>query len=107
MLCIIIISLRLKNKLAMACFIRDLSGDEFIITGGYKEETGGTAEVSVYSKDGWQSDLASLNEPRFAHGCTSFIKEGTWVGINYKIKIVIVKRSFRTRRLTLGSDGLT
>ena len=85
-------SVRLKIKLMMSCGIPDISGDEFIITGGYKEETRGTTEVSVYNKDGWQSNLASLNQARFGHGCTSFIKDGklVWVKIKQmKIGIII------------------
>ena len=73
----------------MSCGIPDLSGDEFIITGGSKEDTSGITEVSVYNKDGWQSNLASLNQGRYGHGCTSFINDGklVWVknnGYNYE-----------------------
>ena len=62
-----------------ACAIADPINDEVIITGGApgvwgQEEIKNT--TSVYNKDGWQKDLASLNQARYLHGCTSFIHEG-------------------------------
>ena len=72
---------RLENKLLQACTIPDLGGELFIITGGLTRETfiRLTAEVSVYNEDGWQSSLTELNQPRSAHGCASFIKDGLLV----------------------------
>ena len=62
-----------------ACAIADPINDEVIITGGApgvwgQEEIKNT--TSVYNKNGWQRDLASLNDARYLHGCTSFILEG-------------------------------
>ena len=62
-----------------ACAIADPINDEVIITGGApgvwgQEEIKNT--TSVYNQNGWQRDLASLNDARYLHGCTSFIHEG-------------------------------
>ena len=74
-----IFNFRLKDKLVLTCAIPNLDGKGFILTGGFKEGTRMTPEVSVYTENGFQSNLASLNRGRFNHGCTSFTKEGEWV----------------------------
>ena len=74
---------RLEANISFSCAIPDPGGDEFIITGGFKEtdpETkGSTAEVSVYNENGWKENLMSLNQGRWGHGCTSFIQKGKMV----------------------------
>ena len=53
----------------MACAIPDPDTDTVVITGGY----GTLNTVAVYSVQGWQEDLPSLNIGREQHACTSYM----------------------------------
>ena len=58
---------------SVACTIPDPDTDTVIVTDG----AGGTyTTVSVYSAQGWQEDLPSLNTGRYAHACTSYMTGG-------------------------------
>ena len=55
-------------------------GDHVVITGGYISDTQTTVSiVSRYNDDGWVSDMASLNQARNSHGCTSYTSGGEQV----------------------------
>ena len=56
-----------------ACGINDADNEELIITGGYDPLT---TAVSVYNDDGWQRDLAPLNQGRRNHACGSYVNGG-------------------------------
>ena len=58
---------------SFACGISDPDNEEIIITGG---EHPATNRVSVYSENGWQRDLASLNQGRNYHACGSYRNGG-------------------------------
>ena len=49
--------------------------DHVVITG----EADTLTTVSKYNKEGWQSDMPSLNQGRRNHGCTSFNTRGQQV----------------------------
>ena len=57
---------------SFACSIPDQDKEELIITGGSDTRT----TVSVYNEAGWQRDLASLNQGRYYHACTSYVNGG-------------------------------
>ena len=59
------------------CAISDTGKQELIITGGIKT----ISTVSVYSKAGWQRDLAPLNQGRYDHACGSYVNRGKQVKI--------------------------
>ena len=50
-----------------------------VMTGGVVT----TNTVSVYSTQGWQEDLPSLNTGRYQHACTSYVSGEKRVG--YKL----------------------
>ena len=52
-----------------ACAIPDPDTDTVVVTGG--DYPG--AKVYVYSVQGWQEDLPSLNIGRYDHACTSYM----------------------------------
>ena len=53
--------------LSSACAIA--AGDAVVITGGI----GDYKTVSVYTVEGWQEDLPSLNIGRIRHACSSYL----------------------------------
>ena len=55
-----------------ACAIPDPDTDTVVVTGGDYDLN----IVSVYSEQGWQEDLPSLNTGRWNHACTSYMSEG-------------------------------
>ena len=55
-----------------ACAIPDPDTDTVVVTGGVVTLT----KVSVYSVQGWQEDLPSLNTGRHSHACTSYMSGG-------------------------------
>ena len=62
----------LSISIRESCGIPDPDNEEIIITGGWP----GERTVSVYSEDGWQRDLTSLNTARKSHACGSYVKAG-------------------------------
>ena len=57
---------------SLACAIPDPDTDTVVVTGGRDTLT----PVSVYSVQGWQEDLPSLNPGRRGHACTSYMTGG-------------------------------
>ena len=58
-------------------------GDHFVITGGYEESAleNALTTVAKYSQSGLVEYLPSLNQRRYHHACSSFIKDdGETVG---------------------------
>ena len=67
-----------------ACAIPDPDTDTVVVTGGkFTRNT-----VSVYSVQGWQENLPSLNTGRSYHACTSYMSGGKRVSY-YKYKYVL------------------
>ena len=56
--------------LSSACAIA--AGDAVVITGGAWVDGQDYKTVSVYTVDGWQEDLPSLNIGRTDHACSSY-----------------------------------
>ena len=74
------------NSDSDACAIPDPDNEEVIITGGYYNtiiEGGTRTRVTVYTKDGYQRDLADLRQGRYNHACTGFIYEENKVILEY------------------------
>ena len=46
--------------------------------------------VSVYSEAGWQRDVASLNQGRFIHACSTYINGGK------KVNLTLLYHTFHT-----------
>ena len=63
------------------CAIPDEDNKELIITAG--------TTVSVYNDDGWQRDLAPLNQNRLDHACGSYVNGGKKVKSYYVCSKVI------------------
>ena len=55
-----------------ACAIPDPNTDTVVVTGGINT----MITVAVYSVQGWQEDLSSLNIGRYYHACTSYMSGG-------------------------------
>ena len=58
-----------------------------MITGGRDTFT----TVSVYSVQGWQEDLPSLNIERYEHACTSYMSAGKRVSQSLQIICIYLK----------------
>ena len=52
---------------SQACAIEDFDVNNLIITGGY--DGGPTNRVTKYNRNGEATDLPTLNNPRYHHGC--------------------------------------
>ena len=57
----------------LACSIS--LGDHVVITGGYDTRK----TVSRYEESGFVSDMSSLKQGRYKHGCTAFVSGGEQV----------------------------
>ena len=82
----------LKYETDAACAIPDPCNNEIIITGGFP--TAVRKIVSVYNEEGWQRDLAPLNEGRAIHACSDYKAGGKKVS-----NTILVLSSDRTTRL--------
>ena len=67
------LSFPLQYEVVFSCAVSDEVGG-LVITGGF-EGRQAVARVSLYSEEGFQSDLPSLNTARAGHGCASFVNE--------------------------------
>ena len=69
-----------RNFCRYSCTIEDVTSNSLIITGG-EGDLRRMRTASIYSYQGWVSDLPMLKVGRWNHGCSSFFKDNVLVNI--------------------------